>query len=432
MLFGTTPADVPFPIVGRRIARSAQQLADGRFRRRLGISTGRAPRGHLRHWLLGAVLLATRVCDALLDPWIGRWIDARFARGALAVWQPAAWAALLMALGFAALWQPLRTDAGAVVMNLALASVLTFVAYSVVSVTHQAWGARWGGDEGARARIVAWREGAALVGVVMAGALPAWAGPSALPWALALTLALGVALLRTTASQERPSPSTTLQAPARTTYSPSPSPSPSPWASPAFRRLLAVFMLNGVASAIPATLLPFFVADRLQLPGQTATCLMVYFLAAGLGLSVWVRAIRRWGLVPCWLTGMGLSIAAFIGVLALGAGDLHAFLLICATSGLALGVDLVAPAALLAGIVPRQGEHGQDGGYFGWWACANKLNAALAVGLALPMLSALGYAEGSRDADALWALTLAYGAWPCAFKLAAAVCLWRSRHHLTA
>lgn len=31
------------------------------LRRRLGINTGRAPRGHLRHWLLGAVLLASAV-----------------------------------------------------------------------------------------------------------------------------------------------------------------------------------------------------------------------------------------------------------------------------------------------------------------------------------------------------------------------------------
>jgi hypothetical protein len=31
-------------------------------------------------------------------------------------------------------------------------------------------------------------------------------------------------------------------------------------------------MLNGVASAIPATLLPFFVADRLQAAGLQPCC----------------------------------------------------------------------------------------------------------------------------------------------------------------
>jgi Na+/melibiose symporter-like transporter len=35
---------------------------------------------------------------------------------------------------------------------------------------------------------------------------------------------------------------------------------------PAFRSLLLVFMVNGIASAVPATLILFFVQDRLQAP----------------------------------------------------------------------------------------------------------------------------------------------------------------------
>jgi hypothetical protein len=49
-------------------------------------------------------------------------------------------------------------------------------------------------------------------------------------------------------------------------------PAPSPWANPGFRRLLAIFMVNGVAAAIPATLLPFFVADRLQARNRSRCC----------------------------------------------------------------------------------------------------------------------------------------------------------------
>jgi Na+/melibiose symporter-like transporter len=59
---------------------------------------------------------------------------------------------------------------------------------------------------------------------------------------------------------------------ARSADAPSRTTAASPWRDAAFRRLLAVFMLNGVASAIPATLLPFFVADRLQAAGLQPCC----------------------------------------------------------------------------------------------------------------------------------------------------------------
>lgn len=71
-----------------------------------------------------------------------------------------------------------------------------------------------------------------------------------------------------------------------------------------------------------------------------------------------------------------------------------------------------------------------EGNYFGWWTCANKLNLALAAGLALPALQALGYTPGSRDAAALTALALVYAAIPCLLKAGAAALLWHHRHHL--
>jgi Na+/melibiose symporter-like transporter len=124
-------------------------------------------------------------------------------------------------------------------------------------------------------------------------------------------------------------------------------------------------------------------------------------------------------------------VVAFICVPWLGAGDVTAFLFICAASGLALGADLALPSALLAGVVRHAGKAGRaEGEFFGWWACATKLNLAAAAGLALPLLAFLGYASGTREPQALQALSLAYGAVPCALKLMAALALWlaRGRH----
>jgi len=80
--------------------------------------------------------------------------------------------------------------------------------------------------------------------------------------------------------------------------------------------------------------------------------------------------------------------------------------------------------------VQRSGHAGQaEGAYAGWWQWATKLNLALAAGLALPALEALGYTPGVRSEQALTALTLAYGGLPLVFKSIALAACWRWRHH---
>ena len=90
-----------------------------------------------------------------------------------------------------------------------------------------------------------------------------------------------------------------------------------------------------------------------------------------------------------------------------------------------LAALVVAGSALLAGTIAASGDQGRaEGAYFGWWNFATKLNLALAAGVALPMLGALGYVPGARDAAALQTLTWAYCLLPCALKLLAATLLY--------
>ena len=68
---------------------------------------------------------------------------------------------------------------------------MTCLAHSQLVIAHQAWGVRLGGDAVQRSRIVAWREGLGLVGVIAASALSVAWGSAAMLAVLALTLALG-------------------------------------------------------------------------------------------------------------------------------------------------------------------------------------------------------------------------------------------------
>ena len=365
---------------------------------------------------LGAVLLATRGLDAVLDPAIGRAVDAVFTRSTRAVWLVAVVAAVFVALGFTALFHapfhaPLE---GAALLGWLVAGlVVTYLAFSVLTVVHQAWGARLGGDANQRSRVVAWREGCGLVGVLAASVIPLQFSVSAASVVLAATLVVGIGLL---ASAPR-APSQRAGPPVHWAL---------PWRNAPFRALLAVFMLNGIASAVPATLVLFFVRDRLQVPNAEALFLGAYFAGAALSVPLWLRVIRRAGLVPAWLLGMLLALAAFGGAIALGAGDTAGFLAVCIASGVALGADLTVPGALLTGVIQRAGHADRaEGVYVGWWTCATKLNLGLAAGAALPLLALAGYAPGLRDADALRALSLAYVAVPCGLKLIAAGLLYR-------
>ena len=378
---------------------------------------------------LGAVLLGARLFDAFIDPALGKLVDRLFARSAGAVLVFGALAAVVLALGFVLLFFPPALPPTALVAWASLMLMITYAGYSALTVAHQAWGALLGGSETQRSRIVAWREGLGLLGVVTASLLPVLMG---LPLTAAVFCAALVLAWLGWQRAVRPAAGPANGNVLAHTDGHSPAPAAGsvwlPWQQAQFRRLMTVFIFNGIASAVPATLVLFFIQDLLQAPPALEPLFLgSYFLCAALAIPLWLAAVKRLGLARSWLAGMALSIAVFIWASQLGAGDVTAFALVCALSGAALGADLALPGAMLAGVIHAgQARHPAlaAGGYFGWWNFATKLNLALAAGLALPLLSLFGYAPGVRDAGALNALAIAYCLLPCLLKMLAAVCLY--------
>ncbi len=367
--------------------------------------------------LLGAVLLVLRLADALVDPLLGAWSDRLPSRRvAIAVSAP------VLALGMLALFSPPALSAAGLVGWLVAALTVVYAAYSFATINHGAWGAELSRDPVERTRITATREALALVGVVGASLAPgllagsgeatAGLGRFALLFAV-VTLACAAVTLRA------PSPLPIAIAAAQ----PLRERLRVPLADPLFRRLLAVFLVNGIASAIPATLVLFFIADVLDAESRQGMFLALYFVAAAFGMPLWVRIAARWGKVQAWRLGMAAAVAAFVWAWGLSTGDTAAYALICVLSGLALGADLALPPSLLADVIDRGGGARPAGAYFGLWTLATKLNLALAAGVGLPLLGALGYTPGTTDATALGALALVYAALPCTLKLAAIAAL---------
>lgn len=368
---------------------------------------------------LGGLLLGARLFDAVIDPLLGRWSDRLFERSTRTVLAWAAGAGALLCLGFVMLFFPPVSSLEWLLVWAAACLLLTYVSYSFLSIVHQSWGAMLGGNETQRSRIVAWREGLGLMGVILASIAP-------VVWGMGVTsIVFAAALLAGWLAWKRAPQPVAPQHPSADAVE-NKANIWLPFSRPDFRALLAVFMVNGIASAVPATLILFFVQDRLQVAASMQPMFLgTYFVCAALAIPLWLKLVQHIGLARTWALGMVLSIAVFVFASLLGAGDVIAFVVVCALSGVALGTDLALPGALLAGTIAANADRGRaEGAYFGWWNFATKLNLALAAGVALPALGLWGYTPGTQDAAALRTLTVAYCLLPCGLKLVAASLLY--------
>ncbi len=370
---------------------------------------------------IGLILFAARLLDAIQDPLLGYLSDRaagrRFGRFSLVLL-----GVPLLAVGFVALFQPPVAGAAALAWWLAGSLVVVYVGFSAASISYFAIGAELSSDYHERTRITAARAGLGILGVMLAATLPEFlsqrSGEAA--GVEQFSLMFVPVLLVCTALTWRLTPRVLSTAQPRRTWVAM----FAPLRNREFRWLLAVIIPSGVAGAIPATLILFFVEDVLQTPRLSGLFLVAYFVAGAFSMPAWVAVSRRTGKKNAWLLGMVMAVVAFIWAFALGAGDVVAFTIVCVMSGVAYGAELALPPSILADLVDRGGtEHKANGAYFGLWQMIEKLNLAAAAGIALPLLALLGYAPGEGASNVL-ALSATYALLPCAIKLLGAAMLW--------
>ena len=371
---------------------------------------------------LGMLLLVLRFSDAFIDPILGRWSDRLATRfSAIAI------ASVSLLLGMLGLLNPAAASALSISLWLwlTLSLILVYFGFSLANIAYSAWGAELPPDSAARTRLTASREAVGLMGVLVAAALPSvlvsgsaetaqiGLGLARFSWLFAVALAITLFALwrlreaKTTIDTRQPLLGV--------------------FKDKRFVALLAVFALNGIASAITATLLLFFVDDVLRAKDWEPIFLVSYFLAGALAMPLWVMLAARLGKAAAWGVGMGFAVLAFSWAASFGAGDRIGFLVVCIVSGIALGADLALPPALLADSIEMSNAREQTGGYFGVWTFAMKANLALAAGLALPLVGAFGYRAGEPTSN-IAALSMAYTVLPCLLKLAALALLWKIHH----
>lgn len=375
---------------------------------------------------IGGLLLAARIFDAVQDPVLGHWSDMARNRP-LGRFMFVAAGAPVLALSMLGLFNPPELSKAAMAWWLVTMLVLVYTAFSAMQISYQAHGAEISHDPVERTRITAFREGMSLVGVFLAAALPqvlsekmgardgyAMFAYVFIPFVLVLVLAT-ILFAPKPKLHVRSATANAFRAMLL------------PLKNRGFRRLLIVFVFNGIAASIPATLVLFFIEDVLQRPDMTAQLLIAYFAAGALGMPLWVWLSARIGKGRAWFVGMVLSIVAFVWAYTLGVGDVVPFMVICVMSGLGLGADLALPPSILADVIDddeRAGIGRNEGAYFGLWNLVTKMNLALAAGIALPVLAWLGYQpKVTTSGEALRYLSATYALLPCMLKACAVAAL---------
>ncbi|WP_412558959.1 MFS transporter [Thalassospira sp. MIT1370] len=390
----------------------------------------------------GAILLLVRVIDMATDPLIG-WLSDRSG-------SRKSWVAIGAVIAGIGLWNLFTPPDNPDVAYLFWWATILFLGWTLFQVPYLAWGADLSGDYKTRTSLTACREGAGLIGIVLAGGLPVLldaADRSDEIRMLALTtLVLGavfVVLLiwrvpdpvaHQTVATSPLAPmgnltfTTTLRLGLRSLSG-----------NRLFVRLLAAWMINGLAAGLPAVCFPLFVRYFLQLDRDAENILILsYFLAAIIAIPLWVGLSARFGKHRIWCIAMIMAIAAFAFVPFLGSGDFVGFGVICLVTGAALGADLALPPAIQADVDDwdryRFGVR-RTALLFALWNMTNKLAMALAAGIALPVLGAYGLTEGDgQKSGALLVLVLIYAVFPVVLKAGAIGMMWRfplgSRHQV--
>lgn len=358
--------------------------------------------------LIGSVLFLARVIDTLQEPFLGQWIDRLAKRQKLSI---TLWLAVaLLSLAFAGIWlPPAPWGSVGLALWLGLMLALAYSAHSVLQIAYLAWGARLG-EQVMQQKAAAWREGFGLIGVVLASTLGIWLlGHSQTAWALPLYCLLFAALLVLgLAALLRAAPVWSNQSSAHVLGF------HAAWKTPAFKQILLPFFLNALSVALPATLVLFFITDRLQAGPWAGVYLMLYFLAGAASLGWWNRLSQRIGIVSAWRIGMLMAIAGFAIAAWLGPQTAWIFGIVCLFTGWTVGADLVLPAVLLASRIPA---HAQPASFYGVSSLLGKLALASSA-LALPLLAQLGYEPGVIESSTVW-LACLYAGLPCIFKLMA-------------
>lgn len=357
---------------------------------------------------IGGIIIAVRLIDALLDPFVGYFCDHSRPRwGRRKTWFGVA--AIPTTIGALMVFNPFPAIDRANYLFWGgwffVWSVMMSLGYTALSLSHQSWAAEISTTYYGRNRIFAAREVSVVLGTLVATGLPfvltILGLPGDEPVLIGLSLLVGIALpiLASITVFSVPEPTHTRHA-------------PTPFfeglkgmgRNGPFLRLLLAFALSNMANGVPAAILLYFVRDYIHGDEETQRLfLLLYFLFGVISTPLWLWLSKRTSKHRAWSIAMLIACCAFVwtpfvGWDSLGSHSVWAFGFIMVFAGMAVGADLMLPPSMQSDVVDldtaRTGEQ-HTGFYFAIWALATKIALSIALGLGFVILGLVGFKKGA-------------------------------------
>lgn len=379
---------------------------------------------------LGLVLFLVRLFDAVNDPLIGWMSDRLESRLITRFGRRRSWFFASIPLVMLGVWNLFWPPEDATVVHVGLWTLVLSIGYTCAILPFTAWGAELATSYQGRSRVAGWREGLTLVGTLVAISVPfsiGWADAGAFHGfallAVIIVVTLPVFALLALFFAPEPVERSHRRVDFKQGLAHMRQNRP-------FLRLLLSFFLNGCGNSIAATLFLLYCAQRLELEDLRGQLIFVYFLCGIIGVPFWSALAKRTSKHRAWCIAMIFAAIVFCPAPFLPPGSAIAFGVICVLSGLALGADLMLPAAIQADVIDvdtaRSGEQ-RSGTYFALWSLVTKLSLALTAIVVLPLLELVGFSADPARTSTAFGLTLLgflYGWGPIICKLPALGLMW--------
>lgn len=308
---------------------------------------------------------------------------------------------------------------------------LLYAGFTLLTISHLAWGAEFTDDYHQRSRVQGWREFSHLVSMALVLLIPAVLEQSgeALSntvkmnamgtYVLILTpIAILVAVYFVGERPVQPAPVIGFNRAFRVLAS-----------NPYMLRIVVADFFIHMPGAIRASVFIFYVAAVIGMPEWAAIIMLSYFLAGPLAVPLWMRLSQRMSKHKACALGVLLHVVVTLAYLIPGEGDALLFAALFFLSGIVYAGVPFLLRAMIADVVDHDRlQTGQDraGLFYATVTTTMKVGGAVGIGLGYPVLAAIGFdPAGPNDPAQVMGLKYVFAFIPAVSELLVVYLLYR-------
>ena len=151
------------------------------------------------------------------------------------------------------------------------------------------------------------------------------------------------------------------------------------------RWLIILFFINSLPIAITSNLFSFYIDESLAAKSSMALFLISYLLSSAFSALMCSLFFKSANKINVLIMMMIISASGFSITYFLNPSNSYIFYLVCIVSGLGLGGEIVMLTSIAATIMNDHLDYGNT--FFSLWSTCTKITLAIAAGVFLPLMS---------------------------------------------